>query len=119
MCYDVWEMVTRGEMVTSLEALEALDAELCRVALGEGILRLAMAEGLEALARCGGQSRAGVCVGRRVCARALREIGAVGAGLAIAGAKVGGIAGNPRGSRARRDRVLHGAGDREDGSRGR
>ena len=49
----------RGEMVTSLEMLEALDAELCRVALGEGILRLAMAEGLEALARCGGHHELG------------------------------------------------------------
>ena len=59
MCYDIWEMVTRGEMVTSLERLEALDAELCRVALGEGILRLAMAEGLEALARRGGHHELG------------------------------------------------------------
>ena len=59
MCYDIWEMVARGEMVTSLEMLEALDAELCRVALGEGILRLAMAEGLEALARCGGHHELG------------------------------------------------------------
>ena len=59
MCYDTWEMVARGEMVTSFEALEALDAELCRVALGEGILRLSMAEGLEALAGCGGHHELG------------------------------------------------------------
>jgi hypothetical protein len=52
-------MVTRGAMVTSLETLEALDAELCRVALGEGILRLAVAEGLEALARRGGHHELG------------------------------------------------------------
>src|SRR3954471_2225866 len=59
MCYDIGEMVTGREMVTSLEMLEALDTELCRIALGEGILRLAMAERLEALARCGGHHELG------------------------------------------------------------
>jgi hypothetical protein len=59
MCYEITRMVTRGEWVTSFERLEALDAELCRVALGEGILRLAMAEGLEALARRGGYHELG------------------------------------------------------------
>jgi hypothetical protein len=59
MCYEITRMVTRGEIITSLEALEALDAELCRVALGEGILRLAMAEGLDALARRGGHHELG------------------------------------------------------------
>src|SRR5262249_8367631 len=54
MCYEMSRMVARGGMVTSFEALERLDAELCRVAMGVGVLRLAMAEGLEALARCGG-----------------------------------------------------------------
>jgi len=52
-------MVTRGEIVTSLETLEALDAELCRIAMSVGVLRLAMAEGLEALARCGGHHELG------------------------------------------------------------
>src|SRR3954471_531299 len=59
MCYDIGEMVTGREMVTSLEMLEALDTELCRIALGEGILRLAMAERLEALARTGGHHELG------------------------------------------------------------
>jgi hypothetical protein len=62
MCYVIRTMVARGGMVgmvTSLEALEALDAELCRVALRVGVLRLAMAEGLEALARCGGHHELG------------------------------------------------------------
>jgi len=44
---------------TSFEALETLDAELCRVALSVGVLRLAMAEGLEALARGGGHHELG------------------------------------------------------------
>src|SRR5262245_29772339 len=52
-------MIARGGVVTSFEALDALDAELCRVALGEGVLRLAMAEGLEALARRGGHHELG------------------------------------------------------------
>jgi hypothetical protein len=60
MCYEITRMVTRGEMVTSLERLEAFDAELCGVALGEGILRLAMAEGLEALAQCGAHHELGL-----------------------------------------------------------
>ena len=52
-------MVARGEMITSFEALEVLDAELCRIALSVGVLRLAMAEGLEALARFGGHHELG------------------------------------------------------------
>jgi hypothetical protein len=64
-------------------------------------------------------SRAGVRIGRRVRARALRKIGALGAGFAITGAMVGEITGNSARSPARRDRVLHGAGDREGGLCGR
>src|SRR5262245_1427275 len=52
-------MVARGGTSMSFEALDALDAELCRVALSVGVLRLAMAEGLEALARCGGHHELG------------------------------------------------------------
>ena len=52
-------MDARGGTVTSFEALGTLDAELCRVALGVGVLRLAMAEGLEALARRGGHHELG------------------------------------------------------------
>src|SRR4051812_22577459 len=59
MCYEMTRMVARGETVTSFEALEALDAELCRIAMSVGFLRVAMAEGLEALARCGGHLELG------------------------------------------------------------
>jgi hypothetical protein len=52
-------MGAQGGKIASFEAVEALDAELCRVALGEGMLRLAIAEGLEALARCGGHHELG------------------------------------------------------------